>query len=249
MRSRIGASGDRCNSSAHATASLARVNAMTKLSPSPCSTGRTPPWAATRSRSASSNRANAAVISSGWLCHNRVDPSTSASSNVTVPAGSNSPMSTLHSVALMVASIGCHRPGIHPRNRVGFPARGSAISAVGPTMSRLGSAIVVSYPTRGDGHGTRPSSGTHGDQRGRGPLRRIAPGDRRHRAPRRRQLDGRRDRGTRGDRVHRVLRCRRGRTGGTAARRRPRPRFPNPAGGRQRRDDRDGRPHRCAAPG
>ena len=31
---------------------LARANATTKLSPSPCSTGRTPPWAATRSGSA-----------------------------------------------------------------------------------------------------------------------------------------------------------------------------------------------------
>src|SRR6478736_5321341 len=45
MRSRIGASGARCNASAHATASDARVNAATKLSPSPCSTGRrSRPW-------------------------------------------------------------------------------------------------------------------------------------------------------------------------------------------------------------
>ena len=33
--------------------------------------------------------ANAAVIVSGWASHNRVEPSTSASSNVTVPVGSN----------------------------------------------------------------------------------------------------------------------------------------------------------------
>ena len=46
-------SGARCSSSAHATASLARAKATTKLSPSPCSTGRTPWWAATRSVTAS----------------------------------------------------------------------------------------------------------------------------------------------------------------------------------------------------
>ena len=89
MRSRIGASGARCNSSAHATASLARANATTKLSPSPCSTGRTPSWAEMTSQSVRSSRATAAVISSGWVCHSRVEPSTSASSNVTVPVGSS----------------------------------------------------------------------------------------------------------------------------------------------------------------
>ncbi len=34
--------------------------------------------------------ASAAVICSGWVSHSRVEPSTSASSNVTVPVGSNS---------------------------------------------------------------------------------------------------------------------------------------------------------------
>ena len=38
-----------------------------------------------------SSRATAAVISSGWVCHSRVEPSTSASSNVTVPVGSSLP--------------------------------------------------------------------------------------------------------------------------------------------------------------
>ena len=48
-------------------------------------------------------RAMAPVIASGWLSHNCVEPSTSASSSVTVPVGSSSAMSTsLHSVALMV---------------------------------------------------------------------------------------------------------------------------------------------------
>src|SRR6516164_9275458 len=87
MRSRIGASGARCNSSAHATASDARANAATKLSPSPCSTGRTPPQAATTSETVCSKRATAAVISSGWVSHSRVEPSTSAKSNVAVPVG------------------------------------------------------------------------------------------------------------------------------------------------------------------
>jgi hypothetical protein len=41
-----------------------------------------------RSRRVSSSRAIAAPISSGWVSHNRVEPSTSASSNVTVPVGS-----------------------------------------------------------------------------------------------------------------------------------------------------------------
>lgn len=36
--------------------------------------------------------ASAAAICSGWVSHNRVEPSTSASSSVTVPVGSNSLM-------------------------------------------------------------------------------------------------------------------------------------------------------------
>jgi hypothetical protein len=81
--------GARCNASAQATASLARANATTKLSPSPCSTGRTPSWAAMTPDTVRSSRTTAAVISSGRVCHNRVEPSTSASSNVTVPVGSS----------------------------------------------------------------------------------------------------------------------------------------------------------------
>ena len=115
MRSRIGASGARCNSSAQATASLAHANATTKLSPSPCSIGRTPPWAAMMSHTVWSSRPTAAVFASGWVCHSRVEPSTSASSSVTVPVGSNSltprslqfngGVSALGSVALMLASM------------------------------------------------------------------------------------------------------------------------------------------------
>ena len=38
-------------------------------------------------------RAIAAVIWSGWVSHSRVEPSTSAKSNVTVPVG-NSPLTS-----------------------------------------------------------------------------------------------------------------------------------------------------------
>ena len=46
--------------------------------------------AATTSARVRSRRATAADMASGWVCHNRVEPSTSARSNVTVPVGSNS---------------------------------------------------------------------------------------------------------------------------------------------------------------
>ena len=115
MRNRIGASGARCNSSAQATASEARAKAATKLSPSPCSTGRTPPWVAIVSDTVAFIRAMAAVIWSGWVSHSRVEPSTSANSNVTVPVG-NSPLtrsslqstrgvSARGSISLMLASM------------------------------------------------------------------------------------------------------------------------------------------------
>ena len=61
-----------------------------------------------------SKRATAAVISSGWVSHNRVEPSTSASSSVTVPVGSSPTpnslqftggMSARGSVSVMLASI------------------------------------------------------------------------------------------------------------------------------------------------
>ena len=49
--------------------------------------GRTPSWTAMMSHTVRSSRAMAAVISFGWVCHSLVEPSTSASSNVTVPVG------------------------------------------------------------------------------------------------------------------------------------------------------------------
>jgi len=127
IRNRIGASGARCSPRAQATASPARANATTKLSPSPCSTGRTPPWAATSSARLRSKRATAGVISSGWVCHSRVEPSTSARSNVTVPVGSNSltprslqftsGVSARGSISLMLASVRQPRMAKHQRRR------------------------------------------------------------------------------------------------------------------------------------
>ena len=61
-----------------------------KLSPSHCSTGRTPPWAATTSDRVRSSCATTAVISPSWFSHSRREPSRSALSSVTVPVGSNS---------------------------------------------------------------------------------------------------------------------------------------------------------------
>jgi hypothetical protein len=59
-------------------------------------------------------RAIAAVIASGWVAHSWVELSTSASSSVTVPVGSSAMSTSLHSVALMLASIGPCAPGKHP---------------------------------------------------------------------------------------------------------------------------------------
>src|SRR6516164_983843 len=127
MRSRIGASGARCSSRAHATASAARANAATKLSPSPCSTGRTPSWAATTAETVWLRRAIAAVISSGWVCHSRVELSTSAKSSVTVPVG-RSPLTPsslqfngVSAWELMVAERAATTSPKHQRKRVRLP--------------------------------------------------------------------------------------------------------------------------------
>lgn len=80
-------------SNEEATASDAREKAATKLSPSPCSSGRTPPWAPTASFTISSRRAVAEVICSGSPSHRRLDPSMSARTRVTVPAGRTKPAS------------------------------------------------------------------------------------------------------------------------------------------------------------
>ncbi len=60
----------------------------------------------------------AAVISSGCVSHSRVEPSTSAKSSVTVPVGSPLTARSLHSVALMLASMRPARRPKHQRLRV-----------------------------------------------------------------------------------------------------------------------------------
>src|SRR5271165_3859432 len=70
----------------------------------------------------------AGVISSGWVSHSRVEPSTSANSNVTVPVGkspltasslqSTSGVSTRGSISLMLASLRPTRGPKHQQKRV-----------------------------------------------------------------------------------------------------------------------------------
>ena len=88
MRSRSGANGARCRARAQATASRARENATTKLSPSPCSIGRTPSWAAVI-RPGSDRAGDGYRRLLGPGLPQPVEPSTSASSNVTVPVGNS----------------------------------------------------------------------------------------------------------------------------------------------------------------
>ena len=89
-----------------------------------------------------SRRAIAAVISSGWVSHSRVEPSTSASSNVTVPVGSSSltPRSlqfnggvSARSVSLMLASMRRPRPETSAETRRLPPRR----AELRPLTSRI----------------------------------------------------------------------------------------------------------------
>ncbi len=74
--------------------------------PRPARPGRTPPWDVTNSSTTELSRPSAAAISSAWVSHSRVEPSTSASSSVTVPVGSSFTCRSLHaSGALMLASM------------------------------------------------------------------------------------------------------------------------------------------------
>src|SRR6516225_8028208 len=78
-----------------------------------------------------SSRAIAALISSGSVCHSRVEPSTSAKSNVTVPVGSSltprslqfNGVSARGSVPLMLASMRRPRAAKHRRKLVDLPPR------------------------------------------------------------------------------------------------------------------------------
>jgi hypothetical protein len=66
-------------------------------------------WVATALANVWSRRSTAAFMVSGWVSHNRVEPSTSASSNVTVPVGSSlmtaSRSGLFQLVSLMLASM------------------------------------------------------------------------------------------------------------------------------------------------
>src|SRR6478609_1724127 len=107
-----------------------------------------------------SSRATAAVISAGWVCHSRVEPSTSASSNVTVPVGSSLTPRSLQfkavsangSVPLMLASMRWPHAAKHQRNRVDLPPRhadlrplAAPIYVLGPTISHRRHRILDSY--------------------------------------------------------------------------------------------------------
>src|SRR5215207_6649423 len=99
-----------------------------------------------------------AVISSGWVCHRRVELSTSASSNVTVPVGSSLTTRSLQSKgvsasgSLMLVSMRRPHTAKHRRNRVDLPTRRAElrhrtanIYAPGPMISRRRHRIVDSY--------------------------------------------------------------------------------------------------------
>jgi hypothetical protein len=81
IHNRIGASSTRCSCKAQATASPARANAATKLSPSPCFDGPYPRHGRRLPRTPCDRAAPpAAAISSGWPPTAAWEPSTSARS-------------------------------------------------------------------------------------------------------------------------------------------------------------------------
>jgi hypothetical protein len=123
MRSRFGANGARCNARAAATASDARAERRHKTVPL---TLLDRAHTAMGGDDIGGRRAIAAVISSGWVSHSRVEPSTSAKSSVTVPVG-KSPLTPRSlqftsavshgSISLMLASVRPPRATKHQRKR------------------------------------------------------------------------------------------------------------------------------------
>src|ERR1700730_7750699 len=89
----------------------------------------------------------AAVICSGWVSQSRVEPSTSASSNVTVPVGkrpltpsslqSTSGISARGSISLMLASMRPPRTAKHQRNRVDRASCTDVLVVVGCFLGQL----------------------------------------------------------------------------------------------------------------
>ena len=126
-----------------------------------------PPWAAMTSETVWLRRAIAAVISSGWVSHSRVDPSTSASSSVAIPVGkspltpsslqSTSGVSAHGSISLMLARMRSPRAEnisgsrVHGfRQMAGTPAAASGI----PVFATRLPGAELSAPLR---HGAQPA--------------------------------------------------------------------------------------------
>ena len=101
---------------AQAMPSRARAKAATKLSPSPCSTGRTPSKRPTSSSISSFSSATAASVVVGSVSQARVEPSTSPSTKVTVPDGNTNPPPTIDGSS-------------HPTDRTNTAGRFSLIAA------------------------------------------------------------------------------------------------------------------------
>jgi hypothetical protein len=164
------ANGARCNSSAQ-TVSEAQANAATKLLPSPCSTGRTPPWAATTPETVWLRRATAAVITSGWVSHSRVEPSTSAKSSVTIPVGKSllTPRSLQFTSAASARGVDLAHASQHGSSTWGKPPAETHTTAGSPRrfMRRARGWAASSISRQGLSHRSYALSPATGDQ-GRG---------------------------------------------------------------------------------
>ena len=90
------------------------------------------------------SRAIAAVISSGWVSHSRVEPSTSANSSVTVPVGkspltprslqSTSGASARGSISLMLTSMRHRDAAKHQHKRAD---RGPSHTYIRPLIAQI----------------------------------------------------------------------------------------------------------------
>jgi hypothetical protein len=115
--------------------------------------------AARTSNTTRSRSATAAVIWSGWVSHRRVEASTSASSNVTVPVGRRTVMprslqftggvSARGSVSLMLASMRGRRSAKHQRMGVDTTPSRAYLRASADDLGSAGSDSRLSA-TRGD---------------------------------------------------------------------------------------------------
>jgi len=142
----------RWSSSAQATAREACPNATTALSPSPCSTGRTPSVVATARLRTWSWSASAARIAFGSSSQRREEPSMSVSMNVTTPSGREAGIGPPRTaVSLPCKTTRDESRSILPHARL--PASDPAAAAVQPPPGNPSEA-----PSSGDypaGYGTR----------------------------------------------------------------------------------------------